>query len=158
MMRHSSVLLTILIAYSAYSFGVMIPYSNNTNLYFSAKENISITCSGTDEVTWTTSFTLKKGYSKHRIIAETPYRKILQIKNASLINVGIHECVSKKNRNEFMRIFLYPDKSCYRDNGTHNFATVSISNSGEVREEFYDGDSLTVINGRPMGQSRRPIV
>ncbi|XP_065222067.1 uncharacterized protein LOC135846731 isoform X2 [Planococcus citri] len=110
MMRYSSVLLIILIAYSAYCFGVMIPYKNDTILTYSAKENLTITCTGTDEVTWMHSYNVEGGYT---IIAETPYRKILQIKNASAINAGIYFCVSKNNSDDFMRIFLFADASCY---------------------------------------------
>ncbi|XP_065208604.1 uncharacterized protein LOC135837307 [Planococcus citri] len=127
MMRHSSALLTILIAYSAYSFGVMIPYENNTVLHYSLKENISVTCSGTDEVTWRNTITLSRNYT---INAETPYRKLLQIKNASVYNAGIFECVSKKHRDEFMRILIFPDASCYPDKGANPIYTIPIPNLG----------------------------
>ncbi|XP_065223045.1 uncharacterized protein LOC135847442 [Planococcus citri] len=128
MMRHSSVLLIILIANS---FGVMIPYENNTGLYYSAKENIAITCTGTieDEVTWTHTNILKGNYT---INAQTPYRKLLEIKNASVFNAGIYYCISTKNTNEFMRIFLLPDNSCFPDNGAHKKYTISVSNPGEI--------------------------
>ncbi|XP_065222069.1 uncharacterized protein LOC135846732 [Planococcus citri] len=105
MMQHSFVLLIMLIAYSAYSFGVMIPYKNNTKIFYSAKENISITCSGTDEVTWTNTDRLEGNYT---IDAQTPYRKILEIRNASFYNAGIFECASTNNSDDFMRLFIYP--------------------------------------------------
>ncbi|XP_065213610.1 uncharacterized protein LOC135840823 [Planococcus citri] len=121
MMRHSSVLLMILIAYLAHSFGrVMIPYENNTALYYSTKENISITCIGTndDKVTWMHDNTLEGNYT---IDAQTPHRKVLEIKNATLFNAGIYYCVSTKNSNEFMRMYILPDESSIRDYNYRKF-------------------------------------
>ncbi|XP_065225934.1 uncharacterized protein LOC135849423 [Planococcus citri] len=116
MMGHSSILIIILIAYLAYSFGVMIPYKNNTAVEHAWRENISITCTDdVDEVTWTHSFTMGGNYS---IKVETPRRKVLKIKNASLYNIGVYECVSIKNRNEFMRIYVSCDVSCWEDDPT----------------------------------------
>ncbi|XP_065221394.1 uncharacterized protein LOC135846312 isoform X2 [Planococcus citri] len=113
MIGRSSVLLTILIAYLAYSYGVMIPYKNNTFVYYSWKENISITCTDdVDEVTWTHFFAMGANYS---IKVETPHRKVFKIKNASFYNTGMYDCVSTKNRNEFMRIYLNCDESCKKD-------------------------------------------
>ncbi|XP_065226055.1 uncharacterized protein LOC135849509 isoform X2 [Planococcus citri] len=116
MMPHSSVLLIILIAYSAHSFGVTIPYKNNTWLYYSYKENITITCSGTDEVAWRLGFFWMRG--NYTVIEQTPLRKIIHIKNASIYNCGIYECVSAKNSDEFMRLHIMPDNTCYPHNGT----------------------------------------
>ncbi|XP_065222066.1 uncharacterized protein LOC135846731 isoform X1 [Planococcus citri] len=110
MMRHSSVLLIILIAYSAYCFGVMIPYENNTMLEFSARENLTITCTGTDEVTWKRSSSMR---GKYTVIAESPRRQIFQVKNASVYHAGVYNCVSTNNSDDFMSIFLFPDDSCF---------------------------------------------
>ncbi|XP_065213226.1 uncharacterized protein LOC135840552 [Planococcus citri] len=128
MMRNSSVLLMILIAYSAYSFGVMMPYTNNTVLHYSVKENISITCTGTneDKVTWMHDNTVKGNYT---INAQTPYRKLLEIRNASVLNAGMYYCVSTKNSYEFMWIFLLPDDPAFINNGDHRIYINSISNS-----------------------------
>ncbi|XP_065224433.1 uncharacterized protein LOC135848453 [Planococcus citri] len=139
MMRHSSILLIILIAYLAYCFGVMIPYENNTAIYYSAKENISIACTGTDkdEVTWMHANILK---GKFNVVAETPYRKVLQIRNASVFHAGRYYCVSTNNINKFMMIFILPDASCFPDNGAHRSYTLSVSNSGEQKIRVSERD------------------
>ncbi|XP_065221393.1 uncharacterized protein LOC135846312 isoform X1 [Planococcus citri] len=112
MIGHSSILLIILIAYSAYSFGVLIPYKNDSYVYFSMNETISITCTGTDEVTWFAAYSAGGNYT---VKAETPYRKVLQIRNATEDHTGMYVCASTKNRKESMRISVHCDDSCFID-------------------------------------------
>ncbi|XP_065226056.1 uncharacterized protein LOC135849509 isoform X3 [Planococcus citri] len=123
MMPHSSVLLIILIAYSAHSFGVTIPYENNARIHYSYKENITISCTGTDKVAWRhiDAFWMKGNYT---VIEQTPYRKILQIKNATLYHTGVYECFSINNSDDFMSLWVLPDNTCYPHNGTQ-FAMIS---------------------------------
>ncbi|XP_065223693.1 uncharacterized protein LOC135847891 [Planococcus citri] len=137
MMQHLSVLLIILIAFSAYCFGVMIPYQNATTIYYSKNENLTITCTGTDEIMWKRANNETGSYA---VITQTPRRKILQIKNASLVNAGIHLCYSATNSSDLMGIFLFPDtKSFYEGRKPIRFPQLNLtaqSMNGEYDLEF----------------------
>ncbi|XP_065220710.1 uncharacterized protein LOC135845805 [Planococcus citri] len=132
MMRNSFVLLMILIAYSAYSSGVMMSYENTTVLHYTPKENISITCTGTgeDTVTWIPEDIVKGNYTIH---AQTPYRQLLEIRNASVFHAGTYYCVSTKDSENSMWIDLLPEYPAFKNTHPHRVYVTSLSHPEEGR-------------------------
>ncbi|XP_065209998.1 uncharacterized protein LOC135838342 isoform X2 [Planococcus citri] len=106
MMGYSLVVLTILISYSACSFGVQLGFNPNTILNFGPGENITITCSGDDEIMWDVATTPT---GKYFIRDETPNRKILEVRNAKLYDGAVCRCHLKKDENDFIKISILPD-------------------------------------------------
>ncbi|XP_065218777.1 uncharacterized protein LOC135844490 isoform X2 [Planococcus citri] len=134
MMRNSSVLLMILIAYSAYSSGVMMSYENNTVLNYTPKENISITCTSTgeDTVTWIRD-DIVKGKGNYTINAQTPYRKLLEIRNATVFHSGRYYCVSTNDGDNYMWIYLLPEYPAFKNTHPGKIYVTSLSHPEEGR-------------------------
>ncbi|XP_065204993.1 uncharacterized protein LOC135834928 [Planococcus citri] len=129
MMRHWSTLLIILIACASYSLGVLISYPHNSVVNFSPGENISLTCSGLEEVQWEVDSPPLGVYS---VRVETPKRKILEIVNATTDNTGVYKCYPIKRKVEFSKIYL--SAVSVRPEKSENNATTSAPPS-TVRPE-----------------------
>ncbi|XP_065204137.1 uncharacterized protein LOC135834234 [Planococcus citri] len=114
MIGRSFVVITILIAFSGYALGLHMSYPNESFVFFSVRENITLTCTGNEEVMWAVHCSHKGIYSMKE---ESPSRKIVQIKNATLFHAGDYACHSKKNTTEFVYIYLNPDDSVIESMG-----------------------------------------
>ncbi|XP_065204138.1 uncharacterized protein LOC135834235 [Planococcus citri] len=111
MIRDYFILLAVLTTCSGYSFGLHTSYANMSTVYFSARENITLICTGYDEeVMWTVLCPSEGIYS---IKQESGGRKLVEIKNATAYNIGEYVCYSTANKKEFVQIHLRPDDSAF---------------------------------------------